>query len=348
MQIRPMDRDFIQTKEGFFFCIIGYTHPPERAISYLKYVPAESGKWKSGNQMLQRVLPHYSAQAVLNTFQFLESKYPEYLFYDEYSDITFSAVPYRRIKTYFSTRAKLAQIMNASKLDPLQTKLTQFILVLSERSGVPVTSMGITGSLLLEIHNPQFSDLDLTVHGVENALKMKDTLKELFDQNDPEIQRLDASIAIEWQKDKASRFGFSLSEAKVLFERKWNMGMFQNTRFSIHPIKTMEELDDNYGEKRYLRGEPVEIRAKVVKVNNLFMPSVYEVADVEVVSGIIKGGVREVISYEGLFDAAAEKGEYIRASGRIERVIDLKGKADYHRLVIGSKGENSHEFIVAI
>ena len=26
---RPKDRDFVETREGFFFCLVGYVHPPE-------------------------------------------------------------------------------------------------------------------------------------------------------------------------------------------------------------------------------------------------------------------------------------------------------------------------------
>jgi len=42
------DRDFIRTKEGFFWVVVGYTHPPNRIIAYLKYIPTTFGKWKDG------------------------------------------------------------------------------------------------------------------------------------------------------------------------------------------------------------------------------------------------------------------------------------------------------------
>ena len=40
----PKDRDFVETAEGFFFCLVGYLHPPDRYTAYLKYTPAESGR----------------------------------------------------------------------------------------------------------------------------------------------------------------------------------------------------------------------------------------------------------------------------------------------------------------
>src|SRR5947199_7270211 len=42
---RPKDRDFVETREGFFFCLVGYVHPPDRYLAYLKYTPAAAGKW---------------------------------------------------------------------------------------------------------------------------------------------------------------------------------------------------------------------------------------------------------------------------------------------------------------
>ena len=49
------DRDFIQTKEGFYFCVIGSIHPPDRIISYIKYVPSKSGIWGFENQRFSRI-----------------------------------------------------------------------------------------------------------------------------------------------------------------------------------------------------------------------------------------------------------------------------------------------------
>jgi len=125
----------------------------------LKYIPADSGKWKLDKQPLKRVLPFYSAESVVNTFEFLKKNYPQYLFYDNYNNIVFSAVPYFYIKNYYSSQDKLKEIFSLSKLDALQDKLKDFVSVLSELSGVVMDAFGVTGSILLDIHNPEFSDL---------------------------------------------------------------------------------------------------------------------------------------------------------------------------------------------
>ncbi len=345
----PLDRDFIQTREDFFFCIVGYVHPSDRIQAYLKYIPSDfDGKWKFRNQNLRRVLPFYSAQAVLNTFQFLESNYPQYLFNDKYTDMVFSAVPLLHIKHYFSTKRRLKEILELPDLDPLQKKLKTLISMLSELSDLPLSAFGITGSILLNIHSRKFSDLDITVHGFENSIKIKRLMKDIFEQGNPHISRLEKPIAERWQEDKAKRFGLSKEDGKLLFERKWNMGLFQNTRFSIHPIKNPNEIDEKYGDKTFIQKGNVELQAVVTDSEALFLPSKYRIAEVKITKGEKVDNLRELISYEGLFDASVEKNEFIKAKGQLELVKDNILEIEYYRVVIGSNKGTTDEFILKI
>ncbi len=344
----PLDRDFIQTVENCFFCVIGYSHPPNRVISYLKYIPSIAGKWKLGEQGLKRMLPHYSAHAILDTFPFLEKNYPQYLFYDKFSKMVFSAVPSKFIKTYFSARKKIKEIFALNNLDPLQSKLKSFIMTLSTFSGVPVDAFGVTGSILLNIHNPDFSDLDITVHGYENAFKIKRMMGNLFKNGHPDILPLNKKDANRWQKDKAQRFGLTLSDAALLFKRKWNMGVYNNIRFSIHPVKNPEEIDEKYGDKTFIRKGQIEIEARLLDSQSLFLPMKYIISEVKIISGKKIENIREIVTYEGLFDASVEKGECIKAKGELELVNDNFSGKKYYRIVIGSRERNSKEYILKI
>ncbi|MHA1264716.1 MAG: hypothetical protein ACTSRS_05695 [Candidatus Helarchaeota archaeon] len=346
MEFRPIDRDFLRTQENFYFCIIGYCHPSDRILAYLKYIPSNTGKWKSGKQRLHRVLPFYSAQAVLDTFQFLKTHYLKYLFFDKYSETLFSAVPIADIKEYFSANQRLQNIFSLQKIDPLQKKLKSFIMKLSELSNISITDFGVTGSILLNIHNPKFSDLDVTIYGTRNALKIKRLLRTLFEEGHSELKPLNKAEAHRWQKDKSIRFGIKLGEARELFKRKWNMGVFQKTRFSVHPIKKIEEIEEKYGEKYFKKKGPIIIRARVIASQSLFMPSTYQISDVEVIKGQSISDIKEVTSFEGLFDSVVETGEYLRAAGQLEYVKDLNSGIEYHRVVIGSSQQSNNEYIV--
>ncbi len=342
----PLDRDFIQTIENFFFCIIGYEHPPERILGYLKYIPADFGKWKLGNQNLKRVIPYYSAESVINTFQFLKEKYPQYLFYDNYSEMTFSAVPITYIKKYYSSQKKLEEIFELKELDLLQKKLKSFILRLSNETNVPINAFGVTGSILLNIHNPKFSDLDITVHGYDNAIQIKRALQDIFKCGDAEITPLSDIEADRWKKDKVKRFRLKHSEIELLFRRKWNMGIFQKTRFSVHPIRNRDEIYEHYGDKSYKSIGQIEIYAKIMDNSQaMFLPSKYQISNVRIIKGKKVENIIEIISYEGLFDAVAEKNEIIKAKGQLELVTDNRTQKKYYRIVIGSRKGKSKEFL---
>jgi predicted nucleotidyltransferase len=349
VELHPLDRDFLQTEENFFFCIVGYVHPPDRVLSYLKYIPRDSGKWMLDKQALQRVLPYYSAQAVLNTFEFLKKKYSKYIFFDKQTNLEFSAVPYPHIKQYFSTQEKLREIFSIEKLDPLQKKLISFVRKLSELSGVSKEAFGVTGSILLDIHNPKFSDLDVTVHGLESSIILKKTMREILGVRTGEIRQLDEKDAKRWQKDKVERFGISQKDAEALFMRKWNMGLYQNTRFSIHPIRNLNEINEKYGDKEFIQMGDVKVRAEITDDSEgLFLPSKYKVTDVDVLEGRKIDDIQEIISYEGLFDAVAEMGEIINANGRLELVKEKGRGKKYYRVVIGSRKGKSQEFISVV
>jgi len=345
----PLDRDFIQTSEGLYFCIVGYIHPPNRVLAYLKYIPAETGKWKFGDQHLQRMIPYYSAQAVINTFQFLENHYPEYLFHDKFNNMTFSGVPFGHFKTYFSAKSKLKEIWGLSKMDPLQSKLKLFVTTLSQLSGVPIAAFGITGSILLDIHNPEFSDLDVTIHGSENALRVKQTMKKILAEGHPDILSLHSEERERWQQDKAKRFGMPEVAAAVMFSRKWNMGEYQETRFSLHPIRNPEEICENYGDKTFVRKGDSEIQATITDDSEaLFLPSKYKISNIKIKVGKKVEDLQEVVSYEGLFDSVAEKNEDIQAKGQLELVTDNRTRKTHFRLVVGSQKKNSKEYILKL
>src|SRR3989337_617980 len=200
------DRDFLRTKEGFFFCVVGPYHPPNRVISYLKYVPAKLGNWGKGIWRFKRVLKNYTIPSLLETFNLLEKEYPHYLFYSPFYNILMTAVPSEYVAKHYKPEEKLAQLMNAKRLDALQKKVVRFVSFLSEKSNVPTEFFGVTGSILLNIHRMDVSDIDLTVYGLKTSLAVKQVLQPTFSQKASKIKRLEGSALNAWCRKKASIF----------------------------------------------------------------------------------------------------------------------------------------------
>lgn len=343
---RFRDRDFLRTKEGFFFCVVGPYHPPNRVISYLKYVPARLGSWGKGIWRFKRVLRDYTIPSLLETFNLLEKDYPHYLFYSPFYNILMTAVPLEYVAGHYKPEEKLAQLINAKRHDILQKKVTRFVSFLSEKSNVPPEFFGVTGSILLNIHRLGVSDIDLTIYGSKNSLAVKRVLQEAYSQKSKNIRRQEGSVLKTWCRSKTHIHPLTQDEALQIYKRKWNLGIFEDTEFSVHPVKLEEEVNEEYGDKIYEPLGLVVMGAVVVDNSDcMFLPAVYHVQDARVIKGPQVADIEEVVSYEGLYGDLAEVGESILVKGKLELVHDKKNKRKYHRVLVGSPEGKGTEYI---
>jgi hypothetical protein len=345
---KPKDRDFIRTKEDFIFCVVGYSHPPDRLLSYLKYAPSDKGLWASGSVHFQRMIPFYSSKVVSSTFSFLKEKYPQYLFYSSVNGITFSAVPYCEIRKYYEPEEKLRELAEErSELDELQRKALELAEHLSMESGVPLSRFGVTGSILLGIHNISISDIDLTIYGRSNSLVVKQTLMKQYERNESQFRRLNKQESDKWCKKKSKQFSMDFQSAESILRRKWNFGYYKAKAFSIHPTKLDTEITERYGEPLFIPGESVELTARVEdNMQSLFNPSSYKVNEVKILDGPKVTDLEEVVSFEGVFSDIASPEERIRVKGKLELVTNTRIGGKYHRVVVGSDNIAVPEFII--
>lgn len=340
------DRDFLRTKEGFLFCVVGPLHPPNRVISYLKYAPSKLGSWGRGKWRFKRVLRNYTIPSLLETFRLLERDHPQYLFYSPFYNVLMTAVPIPSIARHYKPEEKLAQLMKSRRLDKLQKKLRKFVTLLAEKSGAPTESFGVTGSILLSIHRLSKSDLDITIYGRENSILVKRALMDTYSIKDPKIKKFEGSTLAAWFRSKTRAHPLTLDEIAEIHKRKWSIGIFDNTKFSVHPVKTEEEVNEEYAEKIY---EPVgtAVVGAVVHENSeaFFLPAIYEIREAKVIKGPQVSDVQEVVSYEGLYGDIAGIGETILVKGKLEQVTDKKSKRRHYRVVVGSPEGKGTEYI---
>lgn len=343
---RFRDRDFLQTEEGFFFCVVGPLHPPDRIISYLKYVPSKFGVWGKGEKRFKRVMRSYTIPNLLETFSLLEINYPHHLFHSSFYNIVMTAVPQEYVAKHYKPEEKLAQLQQASRLDPLQNKLKRVTSFLAETSNVSPDFFGVTGSILLDIHQPAFSDMDITVYGSKNSLAVKSALIENYALSSSSVKRLEKKALKAWCTRKARRYPLTQDEALKIYERKWNLGTFEDTLFSVHPVKLEQEVAEEYGEKTYYPVGHATIRAVVYdNTDYLFLPSIYCIGEAKIVEGPQVTDILEVVSYESLYDSLGEVGESIMVRGKLEHVVDNKTGREHHRILVGSPEGKGMEYI---
>ena len=347
MKVIPKDHDFIKTTEGFYFCVVGYVHPQDRIISYLKYVPEETGKWKDKDNFLKRVLRHYSASEVLNSFTRLKGNFEHYVYEDKVNDITFTAVPKNYISNYYKPQECVHNLMRMDPFDSLQQKAFNFIMYLSNISNIPIEDFGLTGSMLTNTHNPSFSDIDLTIHGHESAIKLENVVKQEYKDKKSIIKRPSQEEKDEWIQRKMVQYKLSKQQAELVLEKKWNFGYYGDIKFSIHPIKKDEEILEKYGAQKFEDAGSITVRARIIDDSEaIYLPCKYKIEDIEFIKGEKVQDLKEVVSFEGLYCFMARNGEKVEVKGKLEKVIS--STETYHRIVIGSFKAKEQDYILAL
>jgi predicted nucleotidyltransferase len=315
---RPKDRDFVETEEGFIFCLLGSLHPPDRYTAYLKYTPAETGRWTRGTVHFCRELEYYHVRNVVKTLTFLRTHHPRYVGFDPVLNVSFSFVPRDAVTIYYRPEERLQAIM-AGPADPLEKDVEALVRLLVAAGGPDLEAFGITGSILLQIHNPSFSDIDLLVYGQEATAKVRAAATLL--KGGP-LQAVAPDRLTRWRAETAERFDLTLDDVAYLEARRWNYFQFQNRYVSIHPTRRDDEIQEVYGQRHYRTVGVATIEATVVDAtDSIFLPAHYTLADV-VIREQQQLQITEVISYEALYCQAADPGDRIVARGVVEQVDD--------------------------
>lgn len=339
MSRKPKDRDFLETSEGLLFCVVGYLHPPDRYTAYLKYSPAAEGRWRRSGQAYHRNLAYYHAHQVGQTLDFLQTHYPDYVAYCPVRNMLFSFVPHERVRTYYRPEERLAEIVRAPA-DPLEEEVARLAQAIHEAAGVALEQLGVTGSILLGIHDPAFSDIDLTVYGAENAQRVREALRA---GTIPDLYPLDGAFVERWCQETAPRHHLTLRDTQRLAARRWNYRLYGPHRryLSLHPTRSDAEIREVYGEHTYRDIGVARLSGVVADAEEaIFLPARYRLEQVRVLEGP-EVPVQEICSYEGLFCQAADVGERVEAQGKLEEV---DGGA-WYRLVIGSSHRAGAEYL---
>ena len=339
---KPKDRDFIETPEGFLFCVVGYLHPPDKYTAYLKYSPAREGRWHRQGRAFQRELAFYHAHQVGQTLDYLQEHYPEYVHYCPIRDVTFSMVPHERLQRYYVPEQRLVQIQS-NPTDRLEEELCRVVEAIQANTGIPAQEMGVTGSILLGIHDPAFSDIDLNILGRQNAGRLRSLMSAMAL---PDTSPMEEAYIDEWCQGVVRHFGLSYPQARWLISRRWNFVHYGTEQYtiSLHPTRADSEIDEVYGDHIYRDAGDAYVHATIADAQDaIFLPASYRVEEVEILEGP-QVNVVEICAYEGLFGQIGEAGERVAARGKLERI----DQGPEHRLVIGSSRRSGQEYLLPV
>jgi predicted nucleotidyltransferase len=331
----PKDKDFVETKEGLLFTVVGYLHPPDAYTVYLKYRPDSEGRWERKGVRYRRMMQVYSAAEVQNSANWLRENHPEYVTLDPVRGFELPLVPWKSIIAYYLPEVRLAEIIRDPQ-DPLERKAASLVTLLSEASGVPENRFGITGSLLLNLHNPMFSDIDLLVYGRDSTQQLRNAMDELFGES--KVKPYSPEEIQGWQKRQVQTLGIPSEYVESIAWSFWQRGRFDQTVFSISPVRTDAEIMNQYGRELFSSIGAVQFTATIVEdQGNLFVPARYLVGEITIEEGDVElPGITEVISFEGVFSSVFNKGDQVRVRGTAEAVRDGDGNLIRNQVVVGT------------
>ena len=332
MAVKPKDRDLIETNEGLIFCVVGYLHPPDSYTAYLKYVPASEGKWIRGETVYSRVIPYYHVTQVENTYNILKDKYSKYLFNCPVRKIVVSSVPRENVLRYYRPKERLNSILREGASDTLEEKLVTLVDLLKDETGVSYSDLGVTGSILTKTHNPSFSDIDLTLHGLSATNTIRKVIRDIRRANS-KLEPFDDRQLSEWCSDRTKNFPLSFDDLRLIAGRRWNYAYYKKTYVSFHPIRLDSEIDEAYGDFKYFPKGSVAGTATISDSSeSVFLPAIYEVVETDTELDL---DIKQLVSYEGMFSDICRAGERVEFSGVLEKV---SGRDNFNQVLIGGSG----------
>jgi predicted nucleotidyltransferase len=326
--IQFREGDFVESVEGLIFDVKGFIHPEDRVIAYVRYVPDPLGDRVRGDLRYRKIYE------LNERFRFLSENYPQYLFYDPFIGEVVEAIPRLMIKSFYKPEFKLAEmIRERKKLNSIEDLALKLAFTLRDEANIPLNKIGISGSILLGLHN-QFSDLDIMVYGYVNCLKVYEVLKTLRQLN---ILESCTKIIDKLYRFRSRETPIPFSVFRSIEEGKLLQGLFHGREYFIRLIKDYDEIDEKYGDRKYRNLGEIILKATITNDSeSMFTPCKYIIDDVEIIKGP-HYPVKEITSFRGRFCEQAKIGNRVVVRGKLEEVKFKEEK--YYRVVLGGKGD---------
>jgi predicted nucleotidyltransferase len=320
----------VETAAGLIFTVKGVVHPPDRVVAYLRYVPDPHGERVRGQERYRRV---YS---VAEQQEALRARGLSYRTHDPGLGVPVEAVPWEDVARVYDPRERLQRLRADGSDGALTADALAVAELLRDAGGVPPAALGLTGSLLFDLHGPA-SDIDLVVYGEHECRKVHAALAGLLDDPSAPLERprgeeLAAIHAVHREDTPLSAADFVRLQAG-----KVNEGRFAGRPYFVRFVKLPAEAPERYGDPRYVPAGRALVEARVVDASDaLFTPCRYSIDEAKVLEGTRIDDLREVVSFRGRFADQALAGQRVRAFGAVERVVWRDGR-ETTRLVIGGR-----------
>ena len=329
--MRAREGELIKTGNQVIFDVKGLVHPPNRLIAFPRYIPSPEGT-RQGEKGLYGKIYSFSER-----FQFLKQNMPDLIVHDPVFDETLCEVPADTVVEHYDPVEKLRLLRTSKTLSDLERKVVHLTEELQEASGIPWSSIGISGSVLTGLTTLQ-SDVDPVVYGEENGRRAYEALESLLKD--------DAAGFTQYTRDELQvLFDFRSKDTIMSFEdfarverRKAFQGMYEGTDYYIRFVKDWSQVTEQYGDIYYKNAGYVKIMATITDDSEaLFTPCTYKIENVTIEEGAKLEPIREIVSFRGRFCEQARNSEAVTAQGKVEHVTNKRKDQEYYRVILGNK-----------
>jgi predicted nucleotidyltransferase len=329
--LRLCDRDGVLTREGLLFRVFGYNHPSKVYLCDVEYASAEifqstdSRAPREGKDSL--FFKFYNDEGM----KFVAKKYPQYMFFHKMLGLELVGVSEEDIFKVRKPQERLVELQKQGPTDELLAAMERTLKIATANSGLSTGDFGVFGSMLHNFHHPKYSDIDFTIYGKEQNVKMCQTLQELYRDKT-------SGLSNEFTSDQVmdgKRWFFTNFDVKDFIWhqcRKQIYGLYDDRAYSgriikaeFEPVKSWKgnEIVNEYNHRHCItRRGWVKIKARVTADDDgPFIPSVYGIEPLEVLEGPRAAGeVTRVFSYMEEFRQQVHKDEVVIVEGNLEEV----------------------------
>lgn len=214
-----LDHFYLKLMNNCFAVTVGNLHYNGFTLGYVKYCPVGwESTWRDRFQHYGRLVETYSPVNV-------RTHTPWSMFIPQYGS-TIPIIPDSLVTDIYDPRVRLQEIISKPN-DQLEKNVANFVETISLNLGVE-SSLGVTGSILVKIHNEEVSDMDFVVYGLRESIDLID-----FIENNPSVfEALGEHRLKDWCSRVNRATGLSCKES-LKFYRRWRRGLYRGREYSL-------------------------------------------------------------------------------------------------------------------